>query len=213
MSVSSDPYSAPTKTQRPRTPSHEVDPRASVGLAGAPTIVAIGPFDDHEDARQLAAAFVTTGQHCAAQLVLLDAGVHCTAVVRRAAGHGRGGSVRVVNDVSDSRWVDVVAAADLVVLSSSSGTAILLDVLAAGRPVVVPACPATVRLVVPAVAGLVYSHGDGSALAVALLRLATAPALCRGMGDRAREVARRQRQESFSRNRSGLGTDRWCPAH
>jgi hypothetical protein len=85
-------------------------------------------------------------RQCEVQLVLLGIGEQRTAVRRRASAQGVGSSVHVVTDSCDYRWSDVVAAADLVVLGSSSGTAMLLDVLAAGRPVVAPANPETVQL-------------------------------------------------------------------
>ena len=165
-------------------------------LTGLTTIAAIGPFDDHAHAQQLASAFITVRRHCEVQLVLLGAGRQRTAVKRRASAQGVGSSVHVVSDSCDYRWSDLVAAADLVVLGSSSGTATLLDVLAAGRPVVAPADPATVQLVVPGIVGLVYQPGDVSAMAAALLRLVTTPVLRRGMGGRARQVARRQHLEN-----------------
>jgi glycosyltransferase involved in cell wall biosynthesis len=115
--------------------------------------------------------------------------------MRRTAVQGVGSSVHVVSDSRDYRWSDLVAAADLVVVDSSSGTAALLDVLAAGRPVVAPADPAIVQLVVPAIVGLVYRPGDVSGMAEALLRLFTTPVLRRGMGGRARQVARRHQLE------------------
>jgi glycosyltransferase involved in cell wall biosynthesis len=180
--------------------------RVPVGLAGVPTIVAIGPFDDQAYARQLAAAFITVRWHCDAQLVLLGSGAQRTAVTRHASAQGVGDSVLVVKDSCDTRWSEVVAAADLVVLSSSSGTATLLDVLAAGRAVVAPADPATVPLVVPGIAGLVYPAGDASGMAAALLRLLTTPVLRRGMAGRATNVARRHRLEIDIRHRSVTGT-------
>jgi glycosyltransferase involved in cell wall biosynthesis len=186
---------APSIKRRPRPRLDPVDARSLVGLTDLPTIVAIGPFDDHPHAQQLAAAFITVRRHCEAQLVLLGAGEQRTDVMRRTAAQGVGSSVHVVRDSCDYRWSDLVAAADLVVLGSSSGTARLLDVLAAGRPVVAPADPATVELVVPAIVGLVYQPGDVSGMAEALLRLLTTPVLRRGMGGRARQVARRRRLE------------------
>jgi glycosyltransferase involved in cell wall biosynthesis len=182
--------------QRPRPRLDPVDARAMVGLTSLPTIVAIGPFDDHAHAQQLATAFITVRRHCQVQLVLLGTGEQRTAVMRRTSAQGVGSSVHVVSDSCDYRWSDLVAAADLVVLGSSSGTATLLDVLAAGRPVVAPADPATVELVVPAIVGLVYQPGDVSGMAEALLRLVTTPVLRRGMGSRARQVARRQHLEN-----------------
>jgi glycosyltransferase involved in cell wall biosynthesis len=187
---------APSIKQRPRPPLDPADARSLVGLAGIPTIVAIGPFDDHADAEQLAAAFITVRRHCEVQLVLLGAGEQRTAVMRRTSAQGVGSSVHVVNDCCIYRWSELVAAADLVVLGSSSGTATLLDVLGAGRPVVAPADPATAQLVVPAIAGLVYQPGDVPGMAEALLRLLTTPMLRHGMGGRARQVARRQHLEN-----------------
>ena len=166
-----------------------------VSITGLPTIVAIGPFDDRAHAQQLAAAFIAVRRQCKVQLVLLGTGEQRAAVTRRACAQGVGSSVHVVSDSSDYRWSDVVAAADLVVLGSLSGTAMLLDVLGAGRPVVAPADPETVQLVVPAIVGLVYRPGDVSGMAQALIRLATAPVLRRGMGGRARQAARRHHLE------------------
>jgi glycosyltransferase involved in cell wall biosynthesis len=172
--------------------------RPLVGLAGLPTIVAIGPFDDLAHAEQLAAAFTTVRLRCKAQLVLLGMGVQRATVMRRTFAAGVGTSVHVIRHCSGDRWSDMIAAADLVVPSKASGSMILLDVLAAGRPVVAPADPETVRLVVPASVGLVYRPGDVSGMASALLRLLTTPALRHGMGSRAREVARRHQLQRMA---------------
>ena len=176
-----------------------------VALTGLPTIVAIGPFDDRAHAQELATAFIAVRRHCKVQLVLLGTGEQRTAVLRRTSAQGVGSSVHVVSDSCGYRWSDVVAAADLVVLGSSSGTTTLLDVLGAGRPVVAPADPETVQLVVPAIVGLVYRPGDVCGMAQALLRLATTPVLRRGMGGRARQVARRHHLESIARKQLDEG--------
>jgi hypothetical protein len=165
--------------------------RSVVGLADIPTIAAMGPFDDRVDAQQLATAFIAVRQCCTAQLVLLGTGCQRTTVTRGIFAQGFGSSVHTVRDCTGDRWSDLVAAADLVVLGSSLMSTTLLDVLAAGRPVVAPAGPATVQLVVPAIAGIIYRPGDVSGLQDALLRLLMAPVLRRGMGGRARQVARR----------------------
>jgi glycosyltransferase involved in cell wall biosynthesis len=195
------PSTASSVARRPLT---ELDParaRSLVGLPDVATIAAIGPFDDRADAQQLATAFIAVRQCCPAQLVLVGAGAQRTTLMRRIFAQGFGGSVHAARDYGDDRWSNLVAAADLVVLSSSSGTAALLDVLAAGRPVVAPADAATVQLVVPAIAGLVYRPGDASGMEGALLRLLTTPVLRRGMGARARRVARRRHLEISMRNR------------
>jgi glycosyltransferase involved in cell wall biosynthesis len=154
--------------------------RSLVGLAGLPTILATGPFDDQADADQLAAAFATVRSRCRAQLVLLGGGEYRATVLRRSFAQGAGSSVHVIRDLTD-----------VVVPDNGTGYTTLLDVLGAGRPVVAQADPTIVRLVVPASAGLIYRRGDVSGMAGALLRLLTTPALRHGMGCRARTVARR----------------------
>ncbi|MET4431600.1 glycosyltransferase involved in cell wall biosynthesis [Mycolicibacterium sp. 624] len=171
--------------------------RSMVGLANVPTIAAMGPFEDRLDAQRLATAFIAVRQCCTAQLVLVGTGPQRTTVTRRIFVQGLGNSVRSVRDCSDHQRTNLIAAADVVVLGSSSGSTTLLDVLAAGRPVVAPADAETVPLVVPAIAGIVYRPGDVVGLESALLRLLTTPVLRRGMGVRARHVARRHHMESM----------------
>lgn len=165
--------------------------RSLLGLPDLPTVVVLGPFDDLSHAEQLAAAFTAVRRRCNAQFVLLGTGVQRTAIIRRAFAQGVRASVHTLGDSSGRTRSEVVAAADLVVLSPDSGPQTLLEVLGAGRAVVAPADAATVRLVVPASAGLVYRPGDASGLAGALLRLLTKPSLRHGMACRAGEVARR----------------------
>jgi glycosyltransferase involved in cell wall biosynthesis len=191
---------SPSLVQRMLTRPHHVDARVPGGLARVPTIVAIGPFDDRKHAQQLAAAFITVRHQCKAKLVLLGGGEQRAVVIRETSERAVGTSVHIASGSCDDRWSDVVAAADVVVLSSSSGTTTLLEVLAAGRAVVAPADPATVQLIVPAIAGLVYPQGDLSAMTAALLRLLTEPALRRGMAGRAVNVARRYRLEATAAN-------------
>ena len=177
--------------QRPFQPQHPMVARSLVGLAGLPTIVATGPFDNRWHAEQLADAFTAVRRRCNAQLVLLGTGPQRAAVMRRTFAHGVGSCVHVFRGLPADRWSDIVAAADVAVPSTASGPTGLLNVLAAGRPVVAPVSPSTVRLVVPTSAGLVYRPGDVSGMAGALIRLLTSPALRHGMSCRAGEVARR----------------------
>ena len=165
--------------------------RSLIGLPGLPTIVAMGPFDDPSEAEELAEAFATVRRHCTAQLVLFGTGPQRTTVVRRAFAQGVGSDVHSLRNFPAGRWSDIVAAADVVVPSTASGSVSLLDVLSACRPVVAPIDPTTMQLVVPTSAGLVYRPGDVSGMAAALLRLLTTPALWHGMACRACEVARR----------------------
>lgn len=176
--------------------------RAAVGLAGLPTIVAIGPFDDRAHAEQLAAAFSVVRRRCQVQLVLLGAGTQRATIMRRTLAQGVRTSVHVEKDLTE-RWADLIAAADVVVPSVAAGPITLLDVLAAGRPVVAPADPAAVEVIVPASVGLVYRSGDVPAMARALLRLLASPALRTGMGCRASEVARRYHRQPMAPQRAG----------
>ena len=175
----------------PRAMRDPLVARSLIGLAGLPTIVAMGPFDDRTDGQQLADAFATVRRRCNAQLVLFGSGLQRVEVMRRSFAQGVGTDVHLLREFSADRWPDVVAAADVVVPSAASGPRGLLQVLAAGRPVVAPISPATMRLVVPSSAGLVYRSGDAAGMAAALLRLLTSPTLRHGMACRAGEVARR----------------------
>jgi glycosyltransferase involved in cell wall biosynthesis len=177
-----------------------------VRLENLPTIAAIGPFDDREYAQQLAAAFIAVRQHCTAQLLVVGAGVQRISVARTAFAQGLGNSVHsVMGNSCDDWWSNLVAAADVVVLNSAANVTTLLDVLDVGRPVVAPADPATTQLLVPAIAGLVYQPGDVSEMTGALLRLLSTPVLRRGMGGRAKHVARRHHLENGMRNKSEEG--------
>ena len=175
----------------PRVARDPVVARSLIGLPAFPTIVAMGPFEDRSEAEELAEAFAAVRRHCVAQLVLFGTGPKRTTVVRRAFAHGVGSDVHLLRNFPSGRWSDIVAAADVVVPSTASGSMALLDVLSTCRPVVAPIDPTTMRLVVPASAGLVYRPGDVSGMAAALLRLLTTPPLWHGMACRAGEVARR----------------------
>jgi glycosyltransferase involved in cell wall biosynthesis len=180
-----------TIEQRTFQPQHPMAARSLVGLPNLPTIVATGPFDNLLHAEQLADAFTLVRQRCKAQLLLLGTGRQRTAIVRRTFAQGVGTDVQALRTMPTGRWCDIVAAADVVVPGTASGPTGLMNVLAAGRPVVAPVSPSTVRLVVPTSAGLVYRPGDVSGMAAALIRLLTSPALRHGMSCRAGEVARR----------------------
>jgi glycosyltransferase involved in cell wall biosynthesis len=186
-------------------PHDPIVARAVAGLAGLPTIVAVGPFDDQAHAEQLAAAFTLVHRRCQVQLVLLGTGLHRVTVMRRALAQGVRTNVHVEKDRTGERWADLIAAADVVVPCVAAGPVTLLDVLAAGRPVVASADPAAVRLIVPSSVGLVYRQGDVTGMARALLRLLVSPALRTRMGCRAREVARRHQWQQTAQQQAGHG--------
>ena len=174
-----------------RVPRDPVVARSLMGLPGLPTIVAMGPFNDPSEAEELAEAFIAVRRHCMAQLVLFGTGPQRTTVVRHAFAHGVGSDVHPLRTFPAGRWSDIVAAADVVVPSTTAGSVTLLVVLSVCRPVVASINPTTMRLLVPTSAGLVYRPGDVHGMAAALKRLLTSPELWHGMACRAREVARK----------------------
>jgi glycosyltransferase involved in cell wall biosynthesis len=192
--------------QRPVAARDPMVARWSVSRAGLPTIVALGPFDDGAHAEALAEAFIAVRRRCRAQLVLVGTGVQRAAVMRRTLAHGVGANTHNARNCSGDRWSALVAAADVVVPSPASGSGTLLEVMAAGRAVVAPTNPATVGLVVPASAGLLYRPGDIPAMAGAILRLITSPALRHGMASRAIDVARRHQLQHIEWHRSEEGS-------
>jgi glycosyltransferase involved in cell wall biosynthesis len=88
-------------------------------------------------------------------------------------------------------WSEVIAAADVVVPSPTTDADAVLAVMSAGRAVVAPANPTTVRLLLPGSAGLLYQQGDVKALAAAISRLLTTPLFRYQIATRAMEAARR----------------------
>lgn len=184
---------APSGRQRfPRGQS--VRARSLVGLADLPTIVAVGPFDDALHAQQLAATFTAAQRTCPTQLVLLGTGAHRRTVVQRAADNNVKHRVHLVEGLVGYRQSKLLTAADIIVPSPASGSAWLLELMAAGRAVVVSASPAAARLIVPASAGLLYCPGDASAMTEAVLRLLTTPTLRDEMAFRAEQVAQHRKQ-------------------
>jgi hypothetical protein len=74
-------------------PTSALDPvgaRSLVGVAGLPTIVATGPFDNHPYAEQLATAFAMVRLRCRAHLVLVGTGAHRATIMRRSFAQGAG---------------------------------------------------------------------------------------------------------------------------
>ena len=133
---------------------------------------------------------------------------------RRHAARLRNGVGTCVHllSIPPGRWSDIVGAADLVVPSTASGPRVCWRCWPPAGPWSRPSIPATVRLVVPNSAGLVYRPGDVSGMAAALQRLLTTPALRHGMASRAGEVARRhhlqmrlQQYDEGNRMRNVLG--------
>jgi glycosyltransferase involved in cell wall biosynthesis len=162
--------------------------RLSFGLPELPTIAAAGPFDDMGHAQRLAAMFTAVQQSCRTQILLLGAGARRSVVEQRAVEH-RLQTRLLVEDCYGQRRSQLLATADIVILSPSSGPATVIEMMAAGRALVAAANPVTAQLLMPCSAGLLYRPGDGSAMTAAVVRLLTHAELRMQMGSRASQVA------------------------
>jgi glycosyltransferase involved in cell wall biosynthesis len=191
----SAPKSIPAATlsigRRPFSPVGPAVARSGVGLANRPTVVAMGPFHDVAYVNDLTAGIAFVQRHFCAQLVLLGSGAERVATRSTATEVQRW--VHWIESAPSDLWSNVVAAADVLLPNPASGLIGLLDALAAGRAVVAAVDPTTFPVVVCSSVGLVYRPGDFSAMARALLRILTNPALRHGMSSRASDVARRHK--------------------
>jgi polysaccharide biosynthesis protein PslF len=112
---------------------------------------------------------------------------------RRAADAGLAGSVSFDAGYRGlDALADLISAASVVVLPYDSPdqvtSGVLVDAVAAGRPVVATAFPHAVELLASG-AGIVVPRRDPAALAVALRRVLTEPGLADGMAREARRLA------------------------
>jgi len=131
-----------------------------------------------------------------------DGETYRTALTVRAAARGVGDMVAF-----DANYLDVaslrrvVARADVVVLPYESReqvtSGVLIEAVAAGKPVVATAFPHAVELLRDG-AGLVVPHGDRRALAHALTRVLVEPGLAASIADRSRRVTPELRWSSVA---------------
>jgi polysaccharide biosynthesis protein PslF len=125
-----------------------------------------------------------------------------SALVARAAGRGVGDMVMFEASYLDAESLQrVVTQADVVVLPYESReqvtSGVLIEAVAAGKPVVATAFPHAVELLGPG-AGLVVPHDDRRALAHALRRVLVEPGLAESMADRSGRVAPELRWSSVA---------------
>ena len=119
--------------------------------------------------------------------------IYSHGLVTRTGDLGLGGVVEF-----DARYLDVdalvlsVRRADVVVLPYTSTeqvtSGVLVEAVAAGKPVVATAFPHAIELLSSG-AGLVVPHNDPAALTAALRRVLTDPATAAGMAQEARRIA------------------------
>jgi glycosyltransferase involved in cell wall biosynthesis len=144
-------------------------PRPPTAVPSATTIVlAIGRLVSQKDFRTLIDAFALV-EHRGARLEIVGSGPDERMLRRRIAAAGLGDRVKLVGFAEDVRpWLD---RARLFVLSSGHEGygAVIIEALAAGRPVVSTDCtPAARELLHDGVAGRVVPVGDPPALAAAI---------------------------------------------
>jgi len=131
-----------------------------------------------------------------------DGEAYRSALVTRAAARGVSDMVSFEASYLDAASLQrMVAQADVVVLPYESReqvtSGVLIEAVAAGKPVVATAFPHAVELLGPG-AGLIVPHGDPRALADALRRVLVEPGLAASMTDRSGRVAPQLRWSSVA---------------
>jgi glycosyltransferase involved in cell wall biosynthesis len=164
--------------------------RSAWGLAGRLVVLAPGRLAPQKDPALLLGAFRRlVERHPDAALVFAGTGPLERTMREQAGPLGR--AVRFVGELERRSMADAVAAADVICLASrfEGSPNVLLEAMAAGRPVAATAVDGVPEIVSDRVEGLLAPPGDESALAGALLCLAGSPELRRRLGHAGRSRA------------------------
>lgn len=170
--------------------------RRRLGLGAEPVIAFVGRQDEFKGAPTLVNAMrLVWRQRPDAVLLFAGQAAHRddatrTALAALASDDRR--RVVEVNDFSDAEAADVFAACDILAQPSieESFGLVLIEAWMAGRPVIGASIPATCDMIADGDDGLIVPPGDPPALADAILKLVTAPALRARMGERGRAKVR-----------------------
>jgi len=103
-------------------------------------------------------------------------------------------AVSFVGTFTDASRATLLSSASIACLPAIGGESfgiVLLEAMAAGRPVVASAIPGYAAVAEHERQGLLFSPGDSDALAAALIRLLAEPDVARRMGEQGREHAKR----------------------
>ncbi len=161
-----------------------------------PTVVCVAKFRPEKGHRILLAAFQRVSQEIPeARLVLVGDGELEGELKSLVAAQGMDESVEFAGAVAEV-W-PVLARAHVFAMASISeafGIAVV-EAMAAGLPVVVPAVGGLPELVTPGITGELFSPGDADALARALVTLLRSPDLRQRMEVAAREAAELHKME------------------
>jgi len=175
--------------------------RRELGLPeGVPVIGLVGRLDHWgKGHRELFEALAALQERHPVGALIVGGGRRMDEVRQMAAGLGLAGAVHFLGERPDVP--DLLNAMDIFVLPSySEGLSLaLLEAMAAGKPVVATAVGGTPEAVTEGDTGLLIPPRDAGALAGALERLLTDPALARHLGANARAHVR----EHYSLDRLG----------
>lgn len=129
-----------------------------------------------------------------AQCTLIGDGPHRTTIESHARRLGIAHLVRLTGALAFDRVAEAFRAADVVVLASfSEGVpVVLMEALAVGRPVVATNVGGVGELVIHGETGLLVPPADADALARAIERIASDPAVAAAMAARGREHLKRE---------------------
>lgn len=160
--------------------------RSELGLGATPALLTVGRLNPQKNHAGLLAALART--HTEAVLLVAGDGALRPALEARAAELGLRDRVRWLGVRTDV--ADLLAAADLFVLASDweGNPLVVMEAMAAGRPVVATAVGCVPELV-PAEAGILVPPGDALALARALDLVLGDPARLSELGLAARRSA------------------------
>jgi phosphatidyl-myo-inositol alpha-mannosyltransferase len=158
---------------------------------GTPHILFIGRFERRKGAAVLLDAFPHVRERVPnATLTMIGEGPERAALERRAEGL----PVRFIGRVEPEALADAMRDAAVVCAPSLGGESfgiVLLEAMAAGRPVVASAIPGYAAVVRNGVDGLLVPPGDAGALTAALVEVLTDPERAAAMARSGRERATR----------------------
>lgn len=144
------------------------------------------------------------------KVLAADGEAYRNARIEQSWRNGVAASVSFDDDYRDvASLTALLRSAAVVVLpydsTDQATSGVLVDAVAAGRPVVATAFPHAVELLASG-AGIVVDHDDPDALVVALLRILGEPGLAAGMAAEAARLAQGLAWPSVARSYLGLGT-------
>lgn len=167
---------------------------AEAGPAGGPPMVLfVGRLDQEKRVDELISAFARIPAGTRARLEIIGAGEQRAALGRLAARLGVAGRVSFRGHVSEDTLLAAYRRASVFCMPGVAElqSLVMLEAMAAGRPVVAADAMALPHLVEPGRNGWLYRPGDVGELAMRLTMLIADPGLRRRMGTRSREIVAR----------------------